>query len=837
MHKSIIILAVLLSSFPLTLAQTPNPVARASICDLRIPFISLEWRNDGEAAFQADVAGGTVFVTKKGEIVYSLQPKEGDDDKRIVLREEVMGGSLSGIRGKDRAKTRVSFFKGRDPSKWRSDVPAYHAIDFGEVYPGITMNLYARGDNVEKIFHVEPGADPAGIRIRLTGAKVLRVNVAGELEAETALGRVAFTKPAAYQDTEAGRRYVETEYLVEGEKYGFEVRGYDHSRPLVIDPLLASTYLGGSGSDGFNDLIDMILDHEGNVYITGQTASLDFPTTPGVCQETHGGGDCDLFVSKLSGDLGTLVSSTFVGGSDSDTSPRLSLDKSGDVYVIGYTKSLDFPTTPGALSESFNGGDSDCVVLRLNADLTSLAASTYLGGSATESSFMYANGIMVNDNNEVMAAGQTSSLDFPTTPGAYAETLGGKSDVFVSKLDTGLTTLLASTFLGGSESEKPRDVVLNETGDVLLTGYTVSSDFPVTSNAFDTTYNGGSSDIFVSRLDNALATLKASTFLGGSGDPYGDVVFRIVLDEMENVLVTGYAAEGFPTTPGAFDETHKGAWDGFIAKLDGGLASLLACTFLSGPGSCEVYGYDLVLDEKGDIYAACDIYSPNFPVHAYAYDDSYNGGGDGMVAKFDADLSDCLLATYLGGNKFDSCFAVTMDSSGHVVVSGRTGSSNFPMSPDPYDDDYNGGDSDIFVCRLDEELSADSLTASPKTIKALTGGKVTFTLKAGGTNAGRNYLVVGGVSGTEPGCALPGGLATLPVNLDAFTYNAVFPLLNTVYFTDFMSTLDSGGQGQAYFNAPPFLPPAVVGVEMFYAYCLNGPFDFASIPVKIEFVP
>ncbi|MCR4322456.1 MAG: SBBP repeat-containing protein, partial [Candidatus Brocadiaceae bacterium] len=506
------------------------------------------------------------------------------------------------------------------------------------------------------------------------GAGGLSVNEHGELVAETALGTVKFTKPVAYQEINGKRVEVDCKYVIRdrGEKdtplnplllegkpcispllrgaggvltpqlashtsqpetdnslletgtdnghasriYSFTVAAYDKTKDLIIDPLLASTFLGGSTWDYSSSLT---LDPSGNVYVTGYTRSTDFPTTSGA-YNTSSNGSYDVFVSKLNGGLTSLLASTFLGGSDDDKGNSLALDTSGNVYVTGRTYSTDFPTTSGAYDTALNG-DSDVFVSKLDSGLTSLLASTYLGEWSSSSG----QAIALDTSGNVYVAG-----------GEYL----GYGSVFVWKLDDALTTLLASNSLGGCcSSSGVKAIVLDTSGNVYVTGSTNSADFPTTSGAYDTSFNGGynDGDVFISKLNGGLTSLLASTFLGGSRDDYGR---SLTLDTSGNVYVTGWTwSTNFPTTSGAYDTSQNGYSDVFVSKLDGGLTSLLASTYLGGSGAEGYEGTSLTLDTSGNVYVTGDTTSTDFPTTSGAYDTSQNGYPDVFVSKLDSNLS------------------------------------------------------------------------------------------------------------------------------------------------------------------------------------------------------
>ena len=297
--------------------------------------------------------------------------------------------------------------------------------------------------------------------------------------------------------------------------YSFKVASYDTTKDLIIDPLLASTFLGGGSGEYINAIA---IDKSGNIYVTGATWG-GFPVTSGAYDIDYNGGHEDVFASKFSSDLTQLLASTYIGGTGSyDSGVSIAIDNNGDVYVAGNTGSDNFPTTAGAYDTSYNnrpGYIYDVFISKLNGDLTQLLASTYFGGLADDSISQ----MVIDSESEgsVYLTGTTNSYDFPATDGAFDTSFSWNNDGFVSILNGDLTTLLASTYLGGNNRTVPYWLTLDTDGNIYVTGYTVASDFPTTTGAYDTSYNGHSmgwngGDVFVSKLNGALTTMLASTY-------------------------------------------------------------------------------------------------------------------------------------------------------------------------------------------------------------------------------------------------------------------------------------------------------------------------------------
>jgi hypothetical protein len=403
--------------------------------------------------------------------------------------------------------------------------------------------------------------------------------------------------------------------------------------------LVYSTFLGGAlGNEQGSDIA---VDASGCAYVTGYTYSSDFPTQPGSFDTSHNGWS-DVFVTKLNATGSALVYSGFLGGTSFDGysggdhfGGAIAVDPSGCAYVVGFTRSTDFPTTAGAFDTSFNGGSDDMFVTKVNATGSALEYSTYLGGSAGGGE---ATGVAVDSLGCAYVAGFTASSDFPTTAGAFDTTHnGGSLDAIVTKLNPAGSALVYSTYLGGSGIDSACDLAVGADGSAYVFGATVSEDLPTTAGAFDTTYNGGYSDSFVTKLNDAGSALVYSTFLGGSESDFGGTIFggSIAVDSIGNAYLVGSTRSvDFPTTNLAVDDSHNGFADFYIAKMNPSGSALLYSTYLGGTGVDE--GLDIALDGQRSVYVTGytrHFGSPSWPTTAGAYDTTANGSYDVVVAK------------------------------------------------------------------------------------------------------------------------------------------------------------------------------------------------------------
>jgi len=463
--------------------------------------------------------------------------------------------------------------------------------------------------------------------------------------------------------------------------------------------LIWSTFLGGNERDWS---LAIALDGSGNAYVTGTTESADFPTTSGAFDLTYNGVEpfywADVFVAKLNSTGSALVYSSFLGGTDADRASGIAVDGSGNAYVTGDTWSENFPVTPGALDITYSGTyfGRDIFVAKLNVTGSALSYATFLGEDGDEQG----NGIAVDGSGNAYVTGYTSAEAFPATSGAFDVTYNGGHDVFVAKLNATGSSLDYATFLGGSGDEWADGIAVDGSGCVYVTGSTDSVGFPTTAGAFDGTHNG-QNDAFVAKLNKTGSSLVYSTLMGGDGRDAG---FGIAVDGSGNAFVTGSTVSvGFPTTAGAFDGTHNGQDDAFVAKLNATGSALVYSTFLGG--SAGDVGSGIAADGSGHAYLTGYTQSTDFPSLAGAFDPTFNGSYDAYVVKLDPMGSALSYASFLGGGGYDSGSGIVFDGSASVYVSGDTWSADFPTTAGAFDPTSNG-QMNAFVTKL-------SLIATP----------------------------------------------------------------------------------------------------------------------------
>ena len=535
---------------------------------LPLVFEANAGQTDSRVKFLAQGAGYRLFLTPR-EAVFLFAPGESGDASVVRL---TLVGARAGAKsvGVDAGPGKANYFLGNDPTKWRTDVPTYRAVRFENVWRGIDLLYYGKGRRLEYDFVVRPGADPDAIRMSLPDATRLSTDERGDLVVDTPRGTMSLKRPIVYQEIAGRRVEIPGRYvLAAANRVAFRVAAYDRRRPLVIDPVLNyATFLGGSGVEA---AFGIAVDSAGSAYVTGRTFAADFPVVGGLPPGNPGAPD--VFVTKLSPAGNAFVYSTYLGGSDDDRGYGIAVDAFGNAYVCGRTLSTDFPVTAGVLQGS-NSGGSDAFVTKLSPAGNSLVYSTYLGGGTTEFAFAIAidglgsayvtgqtdstdfpfegsppfqmslaggidafvskltpagdalvystflggtgndigNGIAVDGSVNAYVVGQTdSATDFPTQ-GPYQAANAGGADAFVTKLAPSGSTLVYSTYLGGSGDDFAYAVAQNG-GNAYVTGITTSTDFPPQGALQGS--NAGGSDAFVTKLSVAGNTLSYSTYLGG----------------------------------------------------------------------------------------------------------------------------------------------------------------------------------------------------------------------------------------------------------------------------------------------------------------------------------
>jgi Immunoglobulin domain/Immunoglobulin I-set domain/Beta-propeller repeat len=614
-----------------------------------------------------------LFLISPDGVRLDLEKMDAATKKTSVrtVHMQFMGArSQAQIQGADELSGKINYFVGDNPTQWRTDVATFARVRVGQLYPGINLSYYGNQRQLEYDFTLAPGADPNAIKIHFDGVDKIWIGPRGELILAVGRNKILQPAPMVYQTIDGARKAVSGGYRLTGaHTVAFVIGQYDHGLPLVIDPILSySTYFGGNASDA---AWSIAVDTNGFIYIAGQTLSGQFYPTPGAFQTNFAGGGVtgDAFVAKFGNQGTNLVYLTYLGGSSDDLAASVAVDGAGDAYVTGYTDSTDFPTTSNALSRSI--------------------------------------------------------LLSPTP-------LGYLSDAFVAKLDPSGSNLLYSTFLGGDGADGGTGIALDSSNNIYVTGFTYSTNFPTTPNAFQknlacpySIYTGYLyNNAFLTEIGAAGTNLVYSSYFGGTNYDVGE---GVAVDSSNNVYVTGYTAStNFPNT-NAFQQYLNGAtnnltpaYDAFVAKFTPSCTSLVYSTFLGGTNNDAAYR--VAADDAGNAYVTGWTVSTNFPDTATNVPGLYNGLTNNVYG-YPPIITNAFLtqitwngtnaaigySAVFGGTNYgaDIGYGVALDPSGDAFVVGASSTTNFPAVNTPgLLSTTNAGGSDVFVIAFNTNCSA-----------------------------------------------------------------------------------------------------------------------------------
>lgn len=654
----------------------------------------------------------------------------------VVLMAAVVGAGVAGrgplaaaVRGHTPgtvSKTSVAETYGRLPVSFAPNAgQAGDGIDFVAHGAGYGLSLHPTGavlaltsgtDSVRS--HLDPSS-PAPSTTSVVGIEVVGGDPAAKaLGQDPLIGRVNYLSGGA---PHRGQTDVPTFGRVTyGDVYpGVDLSYYGNQGALEYDFIVAPGADPGRIALGFQGAEGLRLAADGDLVIAVPGGELR-QHAPRLYQDvgptrTSVPGRFVLQGDRVGFDVGTfdrsrplvidpvLAYSSFLGARSPDSGLSIAVDSEGYAYVAGATSSPRFPTTPGAVDTTYNGGQ-DILVTKLTPDGSALVYSSFLGGSSTDD----ADSVAIDATGAAYLRGITLSPDFPVTGGAFDITFNGGIDAFVAKLSPDGSSLGYATFLGGGGFDSGSGIAVDASGSAYVVGITGSPDFPVTPGAYETTFNGvggplpppvapGDFDAYATKLTPDGTALAYSTFLGGARL---DAAFEVAVDPTGRAAVTGVTASSdFPTTPGAYAATFAGGLtDAFVTRLAPDGSGLVYSTFLGGSDRDGALGLDV--EANGAVHVTGSTASADFPTTPGAYDTTFSGGQDIYVAKLSANGTTLRFSTFIGARGDEGGEGLAVDGDGASYVTGVTQSRNFPTTPGAYDRTYGYGGGDAFVVKL-----------------------------------------------------------------------------------------------------------------------------------------
>ena len=722
----------------------PTPATRDRVIETygKLPLYFVENRGqlDARVAYYVQGHDKSIYFTSQG-VTYALTgggEAKGEPRVRPVgfrqaapasqhwaVKLDFVGANQVTPAGEERAAAVVSYFKG-PREDWKAGLPTYSSVVYRELWPGIDLRYSGTVNRLKYEFVIQPGASTEAIRLAYRGAQV-RLNGEGELEVTTPVGGFRDEKPYAYQEAAGGREEIAATYaLGAGQEYGFQVGTYDRSRPLVLDPavLVYAGYIGGSGTD--LGLHGIAVDQFGNAYVTGSTTSTEatFPETVGPDLTSNGGEDA--FVAKVNAAGTALVYAGYIGGSSFDRGLGIAVDGSGNAYVTGQTFSNEgaFPETVGP-DLTFNGGDYDAFVAKVNAAGTALGYAGYIGGSGDDVGI----GIAVDGSGNAYVAGWTFSTEgtFPETVGPDLTFNGGAFDAFVAKVNAAGTALVYAGYIGGSGEDHGAGIAVDGSGNAYVTGSTSSTEatFPVTvgpdltSNA-----NGGYSDAFVAKISPSIQvapTASPTQLPAANGAGWNNSDVTVTWNWADNAGGSGIDPANCTTTSLSSGE---------------GASLILNATCKDLAGNTGNASYTVKVDKTNPSIAASAAKADSTPytfgtwtnqtvtVHFTCSD----SGGSGVatcsadqVLSVDGVTSLNGTTTDNAGNSASSSFVlIQVDKTNPAITASATKADSTPYIAGTWTNQTvtvhftcgDPGGSGVATCSADQVLSADGVTAS-----------------------------------------------------------------------------------------------------------------------------
>lgn len=550
-------------------------------------FVENAGQAASEVAYHARAGGMSSVVRTDGSIAH--QPLAGA--ARWQIAEHFVDARSTRPIGSETAATRLNYLVGSDPRGWRRDVKTWSSLDLGQPWAGIDAMLRIRDGRIERVFVVAPGADPGDIRVGITGAHRLQPTAKGELVADAEGGGATFSAPIAWQVVNGRDEPVEIAYRVTGTTYGFELGAYRPELPLMIDPFIGATYLGGTGSD----VITAVALHpsSGNTLIAGYTNSPDFPLAAG---PTISGTD-DAFVAMYTPDLQTLMAVTVIGGAGTEYVSAIGVHPgSGEVYIAGATNSADMAGTPGGHQAARSSG-YDFFVSRLTDDLGTLLQSTYYGGNGQDgigpgigaSGFTVLAHLGFDDaSGDAYLAGNTHSTNLDVGTGGAQATAGsgGSARGVVARFTASLAagSLVRATYFRNASGVGAGGIDVHElaiaNGSVYFSGTTTDPDLPSRAGAAQADL-AGASDYYLARLSPDLTTVQRTTFHGGTSFENMNRTGLAVHPQSGDVYLAGTSSSPALAVPNGYLTTQPSSGAVAIARFSGDLGTLLSGTWLA----------------------------------------------------------------------------------------------------------------------------------------------------------------------------------------------------------------------------------------------------------------
>ncbi|MCG8575645.1 MAG: gliding motility-associated C-terminal domain-containing protein [Flavobacteriales bacterium] len=690
-----------------------------------------QWHDNVE--YRISIPGGFMYL-EKGGFTYQLSnfghhydhghghdhdhsAEESEEYKEHVVKTQFVGANPSPLlEHSEESPFYENYLIGNDPSKWVSNLRLYEEVEYFNLYDDIDLHLYQTNGTLKYDVIVHPGADPSTFVVEYEGHDNIKLK-GGILYIQTSLGSIIEGKPQAFQTIGGIKQKVNCQYKLVGNQMHFVFpEGYDESVDLIIDPELSFSTFTGSTADNWG--MTACPDVDQKLIAAGIVFAAGYPISAGAYDGSFGGGQVDIGLTKFTADGSGVVYSTYIGGAGTETPHSIIVNDANELYMLGATSSSNFPLGSSPYDGSFGGGipvtvsgisfpsGSDIFVFKLNAAGTTPLGSTYLGGTNNDGistgdnvAFNYGDmlrgEIMLDDASNVYITSVSNSSNFPVV-GGFDATLGGPQDAIVAKLNSGLSALLWSTYLGGTGLESGNSVQLASNGDIFVGGGTTSSNLPNTSGQVNPSFMGGITDGYVYRFSAPTYGSPIGTYVGTSDY---DQTYFVQLDIDDYVYLYGQTRGTYPISGGPYNNPNSGQ---FLHKMSNDLSSTeWSSSFGASSGNEELSPTAFLVSDCFEIYiagwggntnssnsSAVNSSSSGMPITADAYQ-STTTGNNFYLAVFTADMDDIKYSTYMGSttsNDHVDGGTSRFDKQGGVyhAVCAACGGGAFPTTPGVY---------------------------------------------------------------------------------------------------------------------------------------------------------
>ncbi|MFK8037358.1 MAG: T9SS type B sorting domain-containing protein [Crocinitomicaceae bacterium] len=731
-----------------------------------------------------------------------------------------------------------NYFIGNDRSKWTSKNRSYNTIKYKSLYKGIDLVFYEKDQALKYEYHVAPKANYSEIKIEYKGANKIKHLKNGNVIIYTGLGQIIEQKPYVYQIKNGRVIEISSKFNVDKNNVlSFQLGDYDHNVELVIDPVLIFATYNGASSDNFG--MTATYAYDGKAYAGGIVFGNSYPTVintydtltnfTGLNSASYG--ISDVFISKYNETGTDMLWTTFIGGGNdftgTETVHSLICDQDNNIYLYGATSSLDFPTVNAFQSGHAGGEDSlnfyrngvfytaegtDIFVAKFSDNGANLLGSTYIGGSGNdgvnynESSLAYIPGanptgfvynygdlttnygdqfrgeIMLDEFNNVLVTSSTHSTDFPTQ-NPFQLNNAGMQDGVLFKLSADFSSLLWSSYYGGSGNDASYSVKIDSSFNVIIAGGTSSNNLPDTTGGLNTTYLDGGADGFVAKIEGDGSAIVQSTYIG---TPAYDQCIFVEIDRDDNIYIVGQSLGNIPLISANYSNPNSGQ---FIMKLNPSLTAIEYSTvFGNGNGQINISPAAFLVDVCGNVYVSGwgrSILLPNgsagltgMPISPDAFQSAPQDGFDFYLFVLERNAENLLYGSYIGGE--DSREHVDggtsrFDKKGVIYQSVCAGCSNnddFPVTPGAWSATNNSTNCNNLLFKFDFQIVPDAeFTVS--SIQGCSPLTINFANQSNDPNSSVWDLSSGGT-------IIQGGVNPIVEYTESGTYEAVLHITDAI---------------------------------------------------------